>query len=332
MATTVTKIIDPDNGSGTDYTSLSAWEAAQQGDLTGVRDEIAVAKCRCTGGTADTTAVTIDGWTTSATQYIKIWTDPSESYRHSGKWETGNKYRIYTDGLNTLITVREEYVRFEGLQLYSTGDYPAGRFFDIDGTDTADIRINGNIIVNGTGGYKAIAIRCYNLKSYIKIWNNVIEGMLEGIDLNLYDGTDTICFYNNTVISNDTGIKLLYGTVIAKNNIFNGCTTDIDDGSGGTTLSATYCATSNDNTKGLPAAGTGNRFSQTFSFVGAADFHLQSTDTGAKGYGLNLYNDAYLPFKDDIDGQDRGGSGASWDIGADEYVAAGNPYYAYAQQ
>jgi len=43
MATTVTKIIDPDNGSGTDYTSLSAWEAGQQGDLTGVRDEIAVA-------------------------------------------------------------------------------------------------------------------------------------------------------------------------------------------------------------------------------------------------------------------------------------------------
>jgi len=33
MATTITKIIDPDNGSGTDFTSLSAWEAAMQKDL-----------------------------------------------------------------------------------------------------------------------------------------------------------------------------------------------------------------------------------------------------------------------------------------------------------
>jgi len=62
--------------------------------------------------------------------------------------------------------------------------------------------------------------------------------------------------------------------------------------------------------------------SQTFSFVGAADFHLQANDTGALGYGLNLYNDATYPFQDDIDGQDRGGAAAAWDIGADEYVSA----------
>ena len=79
MATTVTKIVDPDNGTGTDYTSLSAWEAGMQKDLVSA-DEISVAKCRCTGGTADTTAFSINGWTTDATRYIKIWTDPSEGY------------------------------------------------------------------------------------------------------------------------------------------------------------------------------------------------------------------------------------------------------------
>jgi hypothetical protein len=59
------------------------------------------------------------------------------------------------------------------------------------------------------------------------------------------------------------------------------------------------------------------------------DFHLNASDTVAKNKGTDLSGDSYLPFSDDIDGQTRSGT---WDIGADEYVAAGNPYYAYAQQ
>ena len=115
MATEVIKIVDPDNGSGTNYTSLSAWEAGEQGDLTGARDEIAVAKCRCTGGTADS-AVTIDGFTTSTTQYIQIWTDPSESYRHDGKWKA-DAYRLQATGDDSVIVIGDNNVRLIGLQL-----------------------------------------------------------------------------------------------------------------------------------------------------------------------------------------------------------------------
>jgi len=70
------------------------------------------------------------------------------------------------------------------------------------------------------------------------------------------------------------------------------------------------------------AGGTDARDSQTFSFVDAAngDFHLLSTDTGAKDYGLSDPGSGL--YSDDIDGQTRSGS---WDIGADEYVAAGGP-------
>jgi hypothetical protein len=84
-----------------------------------------------------------------------------------------------------------------------------------------------------------------------------------------------------------------------------------------------YNNASDDNT----APGTDYRRGQTFSFVDATnkDFHLQSSDTGARGYGLNLYNDSFYAFQTDIDGQDRGGSGASWDIGADEYVPLWRP-------
>ncbi|MFA7466613.1 MAG: hypothetical protein WCZ08_04365, partial [Parcubacteria group bacterium] len=50
---------------------------------------IAVAKCRSSNGSAENTpvAVTISGWTTSATNYIKIYTDASAGDRHSGKWD-----------------------------------------------------------------------------------------------------------------------------------------------------------------------------------------------------------------------------------------------------
>jgi len=121
MATEVIKIVDPDNGSGTNYTSLSAWEAGEQGDLTGARDEIAVAKCRCTGGTADTTGLIIEGWTTDSTRYIKIWTDPAESYRHNGKWTTGNKYRLYTSDYWGCIFLNQSpiHIKIIGLQLYA---------------------------------------------------------------------------------------------------------------------------------------------------------------------------------------------------------------------
>jgi hypothetical protein len=63
------------------------------------------------------------------------------------------------------------------------------------------------------------------------------------------------------------------------------------------------------------AGGTGNRFSQTFTFAGAGNYHLASTDAGARGYGVS--NPGSGLYSDDIDGQTRS---APWDIGADQYV------------
>jgi len=106
--------------------------------------------------------------------------------------------------------------------------------------------------------------------------------------------------------------------MIAKNCLTAACTDGFDG-----TITTSYCAT--DLAEGL--SGTGDRNSQTFSFVSTAskDFHLTSSDTGAKDYGTNLYDDAVYPFQTDIDGQDRGGSGAQWDIGADEYLNSSLP-------
>lgn len=53
---------------------------------------------------------------------------------------------------------------------------------------------------------------------------------------------------------------------------------------------------------------------------GTEDLHLDSTDTVAIDKGTDLGNGAW---DTDIDGRDRDTEGDTWDIGADEYVAAG---------
>lgn len=68
------------------------------------------------------------------------------------------------------------------------------------------------------------------------------------------------------------------------------------------------------------AVGTNSRTNQTFTFVDAAndDFHLASTDAGAKGYGTSTpFSGLSFSYDTDIDGQTRV---APWDIGFDQYI------------
>lgn len=323
MATEVVHVVDPDAGSGYDYDSLSDWEAGEQGDLTGARDEIAVAKCRCTNGTADTSP-TIEGWTTSATQYIKIWTDPSESYRHNGTFQEGNKYRI-----NGVLSIHQNHTRTEGIQIIfssSSASYASAMYA---GTTDGNIYYFDKIICKGV--LSGTTANTYGMRlvyqasgtRYVYFTNSIFIGWKNGSTSTIYGYYNhlgwTSYVYNCNFCGCYIGLGRVNGSVTAKNCLAVAC----DDGFNGS-ITTSYCAT--DLAESL--SGTGDRNSQTFSFVDSdnGDFHLQSDDTGALGFGLNLYNDAVYPFQDDIDGEDRGGSGASWDIGADEYVAAGTTY------
>jgi hypothetical protein len=323
MATTVTHAVDPDGGAGHDYDSLSLWNAGEQGDLTGVRDEIAVAKCQCTGGTADTTAVTIDGWTTSATQYIKIWTDPTESYRHNGTYQTGNKYR-----LSGVLLLKEGNARFDGIQSVSTKVDNSNLYpFQLDNTAEVFNFFATNSIFKSSDGesylgwiYGILVYPGGAAGSAYTIINCIFDGFRSADTSDSAgcmcadDAAGTFYIYNCTFNNCNRGVWQYSGTVYCKNCIANSCP---QGGFAGTTN--TNCASS-DGT--ADDTGSGNRVNQTFSFVSASDFHLASNDAGALGYGLNLYNDAVYPFQIDIDGQDRGGAAASWDIGADEYVSS----------
>ena len=110
----IVKIVDPDNGVGTDYTSLSAWEA-QNLDLVTAGDT-ETASCRASSGSADTTGVTISGWITDATHDVTIQQAASDA--HGGVYNT-NVYRLEVTDANALY-IQESYVTLDGLQIKVT--------------------------------------------------------------------------------------------------------------------------------------------------------------------------------------------------------------------
>jgi len=308
-------------GTGYDYDSLYDWEAAQQ--KVTVCPE--VAKCRCTAGTADTTAVAIMGWTTSVTQYVKVWTDPAESYRHNGTWQTGNKYRLTTPSDVILLQITDcPNVKICGLQLeitvgssnyniniYGTFDeiyvlqcifkntnvVARGVYQDAVG----DCYVINNLFIDFTSAYGTAISQSDRIGAYLYAYNNTIINCLIGIDAGFSD-----CYIvakNNLYDSQGlSGADGYVGIAQFHNSDYN-----ISDISGDTTgISASYRS--------------GEITNVTYLNEGADDFHLALNDTGALSFGLNLYNDANYPFQTDIDGQDRGGSGAAWDIGADQHM------------
>lgn len=334
MATTVTNTVRP---SGGDYTSLSAWEAGEQGDLTGVRDEIAVAECYAM---SDTTVVSVDGWTTSATQYIRIYAPSTE--RAEGKWDA-TKYRLEVSASGAALGIIEDFVRIEGLQVYNTHANGTDAVLVFHGS-TGSIHASHCVFrcVNGTTATRrrGISSRC----GQQFIWNCIAincrdTGVTSQGFHNNSSGGSTNYWYNNLAYNCDQGFQGGGSDEpVAKNNIAASCTTAFPVG-------WNWPAGSDYNTTNLALAAVGSgamndppgansRVSQTFAFVDAAnlDFHLTGSDGGARDFGTDLSGDAGLAFSDDVDGQTRSGS---WDMGPDEYVSGGSttkPWYAYAQQ
>jgi hypothetical protein len=142
--------------SGGDYTSLSAWESAQQRDLTsgtaisgtitGTDGQIEKAECY-NFDLSD--SLTISGWTTTASNYL--WVVSPTGERHDGRPRdtSASGFRIHT-GSNPLL-VREDFVRLEGLEALSTttgaGSAGAVTLSSTGGVATSnDIRIEACIL------------------------------------------------------------------------------------------------------------------------------------------------------------------------------------------
>ena len=110
----LTATVDPDGTK--DYLSLQAADTGEQQDLTDGGGDTMTLTNFSTGGTADTTEADIFGWTTGAANFILIEASSSDK-AESASYNT-SKYRLeVTDPSVASLTIRENYVRVDGLQI-----------------------------------------------------------------------------------------------------------------------------------------------------------------------------------------------------------------------
>lgn len=334
MATEVTVIVDPDGGAGYDYTSLAAAIAGEARNLVTADEQLTI-KCRCTGGTADG-EVTIDGFTTDATRYVKIWTDPSESYRwcDAGRGadrrkypSSGNYYRIEgTATSGSIISNRDDLVHLVGLAVKLTlpsGTARAVTTYLIGSTTYIDkCYILGDC--TGTGG--AVGYYDYSHDSYHYITNTVITGFKS---------------QSNTTDQHFVGVSCGYGSVYVYNCTICDCGWAVWATSNSDTVDVVNCAIFNnfgdvystyvdlvDYNATDQSAGTHNvrwlngstDWDNVFTDYANGDFSLKNFTGTGKIIGMGTDNPGSGLYSDDILGNART---STWDIGAFEYVSAG---------
>jgi hypothetical protein len=267
--------------------------------------------------TADTTKVTVTGFTTDATRYIYIHT-PAAS-RHVGIWDD-TKYRLVVTDDDAML-IREDYVRVDGLQLSTvtpTANYRNCVNFDNLTATTNAVWISNSICKgHGSATYRMSGI--YNAANNVNgyFWNDLIynlgsEEYSSGFTIGAASSTFNI--YSTTIISATYGIRISDGVIVAKNVYASGTS--------GSAISAgvtkTTCATSD--TTGT--AGLQNIAVNTTNFTsvsGTVDYRLP-LGSGLIDVGTNTSAEsAPMNFTTDIRAFTRS---VPWDIGMHEYGSA----------
>lgn len=300
MPTTVVKTI---RASGGDYTTLSAWEAANQGDLV-TADEVRVAECYNDWPSGLNDVVNIDGSTTDATRYMAI--TVAAGHRHTGKPDTGFRI-VRSAAYSAVIIFNDPSCRASWLDVRNTG--AEGSAFRQNGTNGSNSRAS-RCIGRTTG--TAVYVSAFATLAYA--YQCLAIGSPVG-----FSGTGT------------------YGTFDMVGSVASGCGTGFVLESPGTTgkrvanCVAYNCTTTFSGT--FDAALSGNNASSSGTmpgssnvsgitsadFVDAAghDYHLAG-GSALIGMGANLYT----LITEDVDGDARPSSGA-WDIGLDQVVGGG---------
>lgn len=321
MATETPVTVGTDGAPTRDYSDLTAWESDRQRDIK-TADEIEMVACYNDGVMSDT--VTIAGWTTDATRYIKIYTPESE--RHDGTLGTG--FRLDGGSSGNVVYTTVPNVWIEGLSIKTTasGNYCIYPYLGYN-ADVEWIRISHNIC-DGNG--INIGVNGGNVQHISYVRNNFLIGGIYGFRWGANSASILGYFYSNSLYGygyDGFGLTYNQGNAIIKNCIAVDCTADFRN-SGYAHADSEFNGSSAGSGDADEAPGNDCIYSMvdTDTFVdvsgGAEDLHTKDVSSPQFQAGTDLTLDANLPFNDDIDGVERG---SPWDMGADNLRGAGAP-------
>lgn len=309
-AVEVVKTIRPD-GAG-DYGTLAAWAAAKGGIAGGdlvAHDQIAVARIEGTWTQADTTTVSLTGWTTDPAHYLRIYTAPEA--RHNGTPNSG--YRLVTS--NQLYST-VAHLRLEGVEVRGTTNQTLLYLRPSADAGLGDIRVS-YCLLHGDGTSTSYGIQFYGYSGQARIFNNILFDVAAiGYTAAIQTGDGTNYIHQNTIGSTLGGFGVRSsGSPSSRSYVRNNLVR-----SSGACFYGVFAGGSDQNacSGAVTSGGPHDRTNVVFDFVNpaAGDYHLSARDTGARDRGMNLRYDPNLPIADDVDGQQRYGA---WDIGADEH-------------
>ena len=286
-------------GVGNYYTSLSAWEAGEQANLTTL-DEIRTGVCYNDWPSGLDNNVTISGSTTDATRFMRI--TVAAGHRHDGTAAHSGFWLKRAHNASAIVLIfGQPGTQIDGLDIEQTStgeDYRC-----IRNLDSASVQIS-NCVVKSVSGAAGGGIQSNGNATIRSCY--AYQCARGGFNI-----TDSDRVYNSVSANNLFGF-IGAGAPQVKNCVAYSCTYSYFSLTG--TNSNNNAASNTETLGSAPITGV---TSAAFANAASNDFHLSSGSV-LRGAGVNLYSD----FQTDIDGDTWPSSGA-WDIGFDYYVAGG---------
>ena len=266
-------------------------------------------------GNPDTTNVTYNGWTLSATYFLKVKTIGTARPDYSSGWDStayicakitlgaSNTMHCHFDGIQvsvagTCLLIADPIVNaeFANCFFYATGD-TANNVWVVTTTVTATIRLWNCVIKNGTHGVK-FSVDNISMYMYHCIVTSISDDAVESDRNDLYP-------VNCAVFDNADDWR-------------DACPTDFPN----------YCASDDDN-QGIngidisPGAVEATEWAKAFTDYANDDFSIKDVDSVLYSAGLNMASEFTDltgntdPLGKDIAGETR----STWDVGAYAWVA-----------
>lgn len=156
------------SGANRAYVSLFDAEAAEQTDLVAAGNSMEII---CEGSTADSTAVSISGWTTGASNRLTV---KATTGKHTGTPGTG--YRITSSDVSGTLRIGEEYVTIDGLEIINTAAGTAALAFPSGLGSSNDIIVANSLIWNSATSSSSYTIVATQTNLRLTFYNNAVWG------------------------------------------------------------------------------------------------------------------------------------------------------------